>query len=333
MGTRELWSDDEEVLFKGRRLIVINGIEELITNPDLADRAVQLTLPRIPQNKRKSEKQFLAEFEAAHPKILGGLLDSVVVGLRNEAGLHLDYLPRMADFALWVTAAEPGLGLAPGTFLTAYEDNRAGANESTLEASPIVPYLSLLIEEEGAWEGLASELLAELEKRVSEKDQKLDSWPKQPNALSNRLRALAPNLAAAGIDVEFVRANNKRTVFIKNDMQRHRHGSSPSPGDDFRAQKEAYQGDSRNDPVTVPGDDGVDRHQEVVTHRHLFELPSDTKMPQGEDMYDSDDVFRSHSDRGSENFCEGCGQPVADLDIHRYTATGVICGNCAEETS
>ena len=219
MGTRELFSDDEEVLFKGRRPIVINGIEEIVTAPDMADRAVLLVLPKIQKRDRNTEEEFQRDFASAHPVILGGLLDAVVVGLKNRPTLHLDSLPRMADYAKWVIAAEPGPGLPSGSFLTAYDENREGANESTLEASPIVPYLrELLVACHGEWKGRPSELLAELETRASERDRKLNSWPKQANILSNRLRVLGPNLRDAGIEVEFGRDKTKREVIIKNTM-------------------------------------------------------------------------------------------------------------------
>jgi hypothetical protein len=46
---RQLYSDDEEVLFQAARPILLNGIEDVIGRPDLADRAIFLTLPlRIP---------------------------------------------------------------------------------------------------------------------------------------------------------------------------------------------------------------------------------------------------------------------------------------------
>ena len=43
----------------------------------------------------------------------------------------------MADFAVWATAAERGLGWAEGAFMAAYAENRAGAVETSLEADPL----------------------------------------------------------------------------------------------------------------------------------------------------------------------------------------------------
>jgi hypothetical protein len=44
---RQLYTDDEEVLFQAARPILLNGIEEVISRPDLGDRAIFLTLAPI----------------------------------------------------------------------------------------------------------------------------------------------------------------------------------------------------------------------------------------------------------------------------------------------
>jgi hypothetical protein len=41
---RRLYTDDEEMLFEAERPILLNGIEEVLSRPDLGDRAIFLTL-------------------------------------------------------------------------------------------------------------------------------------------------------------------------------------------------------------------------------------------------------------------------------------------------
>src|SRR5690606_22158627 len=96
----------DEVLFTATRPIVLNGIEDIVSRPDLGDRAIILTLEPIPAEKRKPEKVLWAELEAVLPKILGALLDGVVRGLRNLSSTPNAVLPRMADFAHWIAACE-----------------------------------------------------------------------------------------------------------------------------------------------------------------------------------------------------------------------------------
>jgi hypothetical protein len=43
------------VLFDATRPVILNGIEDIITRPDLADRALLLTLPFISEAQRRPE--------------------------------------------------------------------------------------------------------------------------------------------------------------------------------------------------------------------------------------------------------------------------------------
>jgi hypothetical protein len=73
--TRKLYSDDDEQLFAAMRPIMLNGIEDFVGRPDLADRSVFLTLASIADEARQSEEEFWAAFETDRPLILGALLD------------------------------------------------------------------------------------------------------------------------------------------------------------------------------------------------------------------------------------------------------------------
>jgi hypothetical protein len=120
---RQLYTDDEEILFEAARPILLNGIEEVVSRPDLGDRAIFLTLAPIREAQRRAEGELWREFQTARPRILGALLDAVAHGLRALGGVQLDQLPRMADFAVWITACEPALW-PTGTFARAYAANR-----------------------------------------------------------------------------------------------------------------------------------------------------------------------------------------------------------------
>src|SRR5207344_1526121 len=45
---RRLYTDDEEMLFDASRPILLNGVEEVVSRPDLGDRAIFLSLAPIP---------------------------------------------------------------------------------------------------------------------------------------------------------------------------------------------------------------------------------------------------------------------------------------------
>ena len=200
--TRELYTDNEEVIFDAMRPVILTGIEDLATRSDLLDRSVLLTLPTIPEDRRLPEAEFWAAFDAAAPAILGALLTAVSEAMRRLPAVKLSRLPRMADFALWATAGERALGLADGTFITAYSGNRQGANQLAIEASPVAGPLLALMEATAEWTGTASELLAALDAKADDRTRRLHGWPKGARALAGIVKRLAPNLRRTGIEVD-----------------------------------------------------------------------------------------------------------------------------------
>jgi hypothetical protein len=200
---RELYSDRDETIFDSQRPVILTGVEEVATRSDLLDRAIVLHLPPLPEIRYRTEAALLAEFEAARPRILGALLDTVAGALAELPRVKLPRLPRMADFAVWASAAEPALGWERGSFLDAYTTNRAEANAVALDASPIAPFIRDLADM--GWEGTAACLLEKLELAAGEKAARGQSWPKSPRALGGQLRRLAPNLRRAGVGVETYR--------------------------------------------------------------------------------------------------------------------------------
>ena len=203
--TRELYSDLDEILIDVQRPVLLNGIEDLATRGDLLDRSVVLYLPRI--ERYRPEHVFWAAFAEARPRMLGALLDGLSAALANVADVRLARPPRMADFSLWATAAEPALGLSRGSFIAAYDGNRADAHELALEASPLTEPLRTLAYE--GFSGTATTLLERLSGLVSEDVARRKSWPKGANALSGQLRRLAPDVRAIGIEIEFAREASK----------------------------------------------------------------------------------------------------------------------------
>lgn len=56
--------------------MILTGIEELATKPDLLDRSIIQMLPRIPSGNGRTEEDFWCAFEEARGPILGALLDA-----------------------------------------------------------------------------------------------------------------------------------------------------------------------------------------------------------------------------------------------------------------
>jgi hypothetical protein len=214
--TRRLFTDQDEILFAAARPIILNGIEEVITRPDLADRAIMLMLAPIAERQRRPEIALWQEFELARPHILGALLDAAAHGVRMLPHASLQWLPRMADFALWATACESAFRPA-GTFEAAYSNNRRDAVENIIDADPVAAHVRGLMADRAHWTGSASDLL-QLGINVGGSAMAAwtrSGWPKSPRALAGRLRRAQTPLRALGIEIVFGREGRLGTRTIR----------------------------------------------------------------------------------------------------------------------
>lgn len=216
-GVRELYSNSEEALFSAQRPVLLNGITQVLVSSDVRDRAINLSLPTIPECRRRLECDLWGAFHARQPAILGALLTAVSFGLRHVDSVVLPGYPRLADFARWAVACEPALGLPAGAFLAAYSRNRAASHEGAVDASPIGPLIVRLVEA-APWQGTARELLAELDsdRWSDERTRRSPEWPRTARKLSGDLRKLAPNLRAVGVELTCSRhAGGRRVIDLR----------------------------------------------------------------------------------------------------------------------
>ena len=212
--TRKLYTDNEESLFRYKKPMILTGIDRVTSRDDLTDRSIIIPLPTIPAHLRRDESEIQSAIDAAMPGALGHLLTAASVALRNEAGKP-DGLPRMADFARWVHQGEKAFGWRPGTFMAAYEGNRSGAIESSIENDTFAVAVRDLVQDGPPFSGTATELLAALNQLVTDDIKKQKSWPKAPHVASSHLRRAAPFLREVGINVIFPARGKERNFIIE----------------------------------------------------------------------------------------------------------------------
>jgi hypothetical protein len=212
--TRRLFTDQDEILFAAARPVILNGIEDIITRPDLADRAILLMLAPIAERQRRPEHALWREFELARPHILGAVLDAAAHGLRMLPHVRLKRLPRMADFALWATACESTFRPA-GTFEGAYSHNRRDTIENIIDADPVASCVRELMSGRTQWRGSASDLLQLGANR--------SGWPKSPRALAGHCAECRASSALLGIEIVFGRRQ------ADTGHRRQRRGAAPRP--------------------------------------------------------------------------------------------------------
>ena len=214
--TRMLYTDQDEVLIDATRPSLLNGIEDFVARPDLADRCIFINLTPIADEERQDEAELNADFEAARPAILGALLDAVAHGLREWPSTRLKEKPRMADFARWATACE-GAMFEQGSFEQAYRRNRNTATADVIEADMVADAIRSFMREREEWSGTASELRDMLEDVVGEKHAKSKTWPDTPRALRSRLQRAQAPLRKIGIVLTFDRSSRKHAIGIRTE--------------------------------------------------------------------------------------------------------------------
>lgn len=217
---RELYSDDDDIIYSFKRCIGINGINLVASKPDLLERSILLELERVSQSERKQEKDLLQEFNHQRAYILGGIMDTIVIAQRIQPTIHLTTHPRMADFAVWGCAIAEALGHSQKEFIDAYYENIDHQNEQVLGESLIATAVRSMLQDRLEWEGTASELLTELTQIALDQGIKTDrerDWPKAANTLSRRLNELKTNLATDGIQYKRFGKSKNRYISLRKE--------------------------------------------------------------------------------------------------------------------
>jgi hypothetical protein len=289
--TRQLHTDQEEILFDATRPIILNGVEGVVTRPDLADRALLVDLAVIPEDERRTEADVRSRFEAEQPLILGALLNGVSTGLRNLTSTRLTKMPRMADFALWGAACETAFWPA-GTFMAAYGANLATANDTIIDNDVLSTAVLRLMTGASEWKGSASVLYDALSAPLSDTQWRDARWPKAPNALSGKLKRIAPPLRKVGINIEFPgRKSFTREIVITGSVDNGGKRSSSSSRPSWRSEKANGCNGMSHDGLD---DDHHDDLQNIVTG---IVTPKPLHLNGNDDDDDHDDVLPSYSGR------------------------------------
>ncbi len=199
VSVRTLFTDDEERLFKARRPIVINGIEEISTRSDLLSRMLILRPQYIAP--MEYDPRILEQFEAAVPIILGGLFGALSTALRNRSKVELPEITRMGEFCYWSTAAETGdrLGWKKGGIMKAYFQNRDEIRAMLLDNDPVIKHLIHHMSWSGGeWEGSASELLLLL-REIAGGAARFPNFPNSNEKMGKWLSRMKADLRQIGI--------------------------------------------------------------------------------------------------------------------------------------
>lgn len=198
--TRTLHTTAELTSIKAVRPVILNGIPDFVERGDLMDRCVQITLAPIPEGERKVESELWAEFEKDKPLILGAIFDQVSKGLKICKSHRQPNLPRMADWANWISSIEVAEGRDPEIFLKAYRKSKVKAEVMLVANTPFADAVATLIERKKVFIGTIRDLRNALvgEGLVPLQPEAV-GWPIKDVNMTNELKRIAPVLGALGV--------------------------------------------------------------------------------------------------------------------------------------
>ena len=221
LSKRQLYTDDEDIIYQFKRCIGLNGINVVVNKPDLMDRSILFPLERIPKEKRKREAELWTEFESRKASMLGGVFDALSKAMAIYPVVHLPWTPRMADFGAWGCSIAEALGKGMGEkFLEAYRKTIDRQNEEVVQTNALAQSVFTLMEDKDDWEGTIGEAWDQLHKIVSE-PKKDPTFPRGQRMLRKHLAIIRPNLEYCGIFYKiYPRTKNGYPIIFTRDREK-----------------------------------------------------------------------------------------------------------------
>lgn len=218
---RKLYSNDEQHVIPMHAAFVLNGIHSFVSQPDLAQRCLPLSMKEIPSNNRKSEFDMETDLTRDLPIIQRGLFDLIAKVQLQLPNVVLTSPERMVDFCRWLGAMELVTEARPGTYQDCYSEVLNQGQRDTLLDNPLAASLLEFGEGLGGeeWSGTPTHLLQQLNFNVEARSQRSRDWPDNPVALSKRLLSLQAALSTQGIRVELRRGKERMITITKEESK------------------------------------------------------------------------------------------------------------------
>jgi hypothetical protein len=224
---RGLFTNADEFLRTFQGAVILNGLHPPTKREDLLARSLIIELDRLTPEQRRTRGGLDRAFEAARPKLFGGILNALRDTLALLPTIPEEGLSRMADFHRMGRAAAIALGSTSEEFDTAMKaaiarQNR-GAADNTLAAAII-----MFVRREKRWVGPIAMLLERLidTAKAHQLNRSSTFWPDTGIGLGKKLGQLEPALAEHGITLTRPRDASKRLTCLEYDATADSHSDS-----------------------------------------------------------------------------------------------------------
>ncbi len=253
---RQLYTDQDEVLFAAARPVILNGIEDVITRPDLADRAIMLTLGPITRSAAAPGERAVAGVRASRDRTFWARCSM----RQRTACKHCPGFGSNACRA-WPTLRSGPRPARPPAGRPARSKTRIGttaAPRSKTSSTPTRWPPGCATSWRSGRPGRAlrpiccRRALRPSGNAIAGKTSVPVRWPRNPRALAGRLRRAQTFLRTLGIEIDFGREGRVGTRIIRMSAARKIRpaiSSAPSAAtaldgqDVHRQSRAAYTGD------------------------------------------------------------------------------------------
>lgn len=213
---RTLYTDNEETLIHVTKPCILNGIDDVASQPDLVSRCILMELPAI--TVRRTEEELNSKFAASISAIFAGLMTALSKTLAELDNVTEFPDARMADFARFGVAVERALGWPTNSFKEAFAQNQQQQMTNSLGDDPLAAAIRTLVHTEveagTTYTKTPTDLLAALREVATHHQVSNRAWPMSPLSLGKRLKKMEPALRACGVGVAFHHSGN-RTISVK----------------------------------------------------------------------------------------------------------------------
>lgn len=199
---RALYTNSELCVIRLHNIVMINGIDVVPEESDLADRLLVLKTERLSPESRLTDKELKNSFEKELPEILGSIFNTLSAAMSFINVVDRSNLPRMAEAYINMAAIAEALGIGESEFRRIFDANKRAIDKERC-TKPVVEAVVEYMNSTSAKRkeaGLVSEIFKKVKDNYSGSKAAVAG---SPSVFSKRLKAEAAALSAEGIIVNF----------------------------------------------------------------------------------------------------------------------------------
>ena len=132
---RKLYTTNELGLYELHNTLVLNGIDIVPTESDLASRCLLLKLKPIEAEKRKTDTELREDFQNMLPEILGAIFNVLSEAMKTIREIQPVRMPRMAESYKEMLAIAVAMGVPESRFESIYNANLTAMDKARADVA------------------------------------------------------------------------------------------------------------------------------------------------------------------------------------------------------